>query len=182
VLALRLFVFVLIVFSHVAGAAPLSCNVAKALSSPKIANKAEFWREFGNLMALKESNEAKVLDLLAKYGVEVSAQSGVTIPAASDSASISPLSPYTVTPEATKDIEKLPTHLRERFDVFLQVMAQGKGGMGTFREQSERWNLEKLNFDSTTHTVRLNAAYRVSFRTLPDGTYEILDVTNAITH
>lgn len=181
----------LIIFGFLGHAIQLSCDITKALSSPKLAQNDKFWAEFSELSSSTKFSDDAVKQLLNKHGVDVdtAATSAASTPAAASTVAHTstgvPRQAFTMTHKAFKDVEKLPANLRNKYDEFLGLIETGPGGMKNLTTQPGRWGLEKLaegGFGPKAYSVRLNGGYRVAFRIDKDGKYEIFDVTKTTTH
>jgi plasmid maintenance system killer protein len=175
----RFSLWLLLTISVPALAKNVSCEVAQALSDPQLAKNEKFWHQLGELSNAGKYDDANIAKLLAEHGVKIAEPKLLT--AAQEGAAFSGPS-YTMNSKAMKDVEKLPGHLRDKFNQFLEsIGTDSTASMESLRSQPGKWRLEKLEGYRDGWSVRLNHGYRVAFHK-KDGVLEIFDVTKSATH
>lgn len=180
-----LFKILIALFIALPAQAKISCEITEALANPNLANNQKFWSQLNELSRTNKYNEENLKKLLKEHGLIISDPKPLTMVKESTTF-LSSNQAYTVSGNAGKQIEKLPTNLRNKFEEFLQTLGpSGEASLKNFRDQPGRWNLKKpemYGINSNVHTVRLNHGYRVAFRPTKDGIIEILEVSKDVTH
>lgn len=163
--------------------AKISCEVAEALTNPKLAQNEKFWQQLGELSNKGKYDSENISKLLAEHGVTVSEAKSLAGMTKVGTVHLTPKSTYMISNDASKEVAKLPGHLRTKFNDFLESLGtDGNASLQNFRANPGRWNLKKLEYAQNSYSVRLNDGYRVGFEIGKDGNLNITNVSKKYTH
>lgn len=166
----------------VSAKAGVSCELMKVLDRAEIKNDPTFWTEFGKLSETGKLDDRHLLELFKKRSIEPRyTPANAPHEAIVEGGRRVGQPKYSVEKAALKDIAILPTQIRKSLEEFLAAATKGKEGLQELRANQGRWQLKHLN-GSSSHSARLNRAYRVEFKYSDDGRIHIIGVNNHIGH
>jgi mRNA-degrading endonuclease RelE of RelBE toxin-antitoxin system len=179
------FSLALLLFFAIPSFAKVSCEVAEALTNPKLAQNEKFWQQLGELSNKGKYDSENISKLLAEHGVTVGEAKSLAGMTKTGTVHLTPKASYMITNDASKEVAKLPGHLRGKFNDFLEVLGpDGNSSLQNLRANPGRWNLKKLLpvFGENSYSARLNGGYRVTFAVEKDGSMSIMSVSKTFTH
>jgi hypothetical protein len=151
----------------------MSCDLAKAVNHPLLAQNSEFWSK---LSTLNPKDDFAIKNLINQFAPEA-----LGIAQSAPSATLKAWSFVEVSHKVEKAVAKLSKINIKHYDDFIKILNE-KGVQG-FYENPGKWHYEKLaEYGPNAHSVRLDSGVRVLLDVGKNGSTVVRDVSNKIGH
>lgn len=178
-MVLKALIFLLLLGDNAQAA--FSCNLAKLLSRPELAENAQFWQKMSGI---------KHTDDELKNLIQAHAPHLLNIPQEVATTAVV-RKPFRIHKPAEKFLNSEgKTNIRKKYEEFMDLMTDPNKGLrsissgrpgGEALDAKNGWHHKTLQENKDKHTVRLDGGTRILFE-IRNGELHVLDVGKHVTH